>query len=120
MHAPQPAHSPPPFFYEDGRTATWQDRRTFVAAMVAVSLPQPTLLAASSTGGFSNASCEHLNVQRNIDTKREWQVTKAVLCDTQPAACVSEFLFSHEFYWSENQARKNGGIKCARWTWKWR
>ena len=67
------------------------------------------------SGSFSGAACEALNKQRNIDTHRQWQVTKAVLCDTQPAACVTEMLFAHEFYWSESEASKHGGIKCANW-----
>ena len=66
------------------------------------------------------AECEALNRQRAVDTHREHQVTKAILCDTQPQPCVSEFLFAHEFYWSEEQARRansgSGSIKCARWT----
>ena len=72
--------------------------------------------ARSSTGPFSAAECEQLAKQRNIDTHREWQVTRAVLCDTQPAACVTEMLFAHEFYWSEQQAAAKGGTKCAKWT----
>ena len=73
--------------------------------------------AATEASAVAEASsaCEALNVQRNIDTHRTGQVTKAVLCDTQPAPCVSEFLFSHEVYWSEARARRDGGIKCARW-----
>ena len=73
------------------------------------------MATARSTGGFSSGECEALNTQRNIDTHRQWQVTKAVLCDTEPAACVSEFLFAHEFYWSEREAAAKGGIKCAKW-----
>ena len=57
--------------------------------------------ARSSTGSFSAAACEHLVKQRNIDTHRQSHITRAVLCDTQPAACVTEMLFSHELYWTE-------------------
>ena len=66
--------------------------------------------AATEASAVAEASsaCEALNVQRNIDTHRTGQVTKAVLCDTQPAPCVSEFLFSHEVYWSEARARRDG------------
>ena len=63
----------------------------------------------------SRLTCEALNHQRNVDMHRTHQVTKAVLCDTQPTPCVSEFLFSHELYWSEKKAQSVGGIKCARW-----
>ena len=82
----------------------------------------PTLRSQSSLGtsqnpfgSYSEAQCEQMNKQRAIDTHREHQVTKAVMCDTRPAACVSEFLFSHEFYWSEQQAAARGGLKCAKW-----
>jgi uncharacterized membrane protein YgcG len=72
-------------------------------------------LGISATGRFTNAQCEDLNRRRNIETKRQAHLTKAVLCDTQPAACVTEMLFAHEVYWSEKQAQAVGGIKCARW-----
>ena len=74
------------------------------------------LVVVVSAHSLGESACEALNKQRNIDTHRTNQVTKAVLCDTSPAACVSEFLFSHEFYWSASRAARIGGIKCARWT----
>ena len=89
----------------------------FFSAFASTTYAVPSMAhsLAPSTGGFNTSACEQLNVQRNIDTHRQWQVTRAVLCDTQPAACVTEMLFSHEFYWSEKQAAANGGIKCAKW-----
>ena len=60
--------------------------------------------------------CEALNRRRNVDAHRAHQVTKSVLCETLPAPCVSEFLFSHEFYWSAERAARDGGSKCSRWT----
>ena len=74
------------------------------------------MVAAIVAVPLSTDACEALNVQRNIDTHRTNQVTKAVLCETQPAPCISEFLFGHEFYWSEKKARASGGVKCSMWT----
>ena len=81
----------------------------------------PVLFAAAAvgtttTGTYTGAQCEDLNRQRNIETHRQNQVTRAILCDTSPASCVSEFLFAHELYWSEQKARESGGIKCAKWA----
>ena len=72
-------------------------------------------MAADALNGFTDAQCAALNHQRLIDTHRTHQVTKSVMCDTRPAACVSEFLFAHEFYWSEKDAEKRGGVKCRKW-----
>ena len=82
-----------------------------VAVMLATAVD-----AQSPTGKFTNAECEQLARQRNIDTRRQHHITRAVLCDTQPAACVTEMLFAHEFYWTEAQAAAKGGIKCAKWA----
>jgi hypothetical protein len=71
--------------------------------------------ALRPTGSFSTSACEQLVRQRNIEAHRTNHVTRAVLCDTTPAACVTEMLFAHEFYWSERQAAAAGGIKCAKW-----
>lgn len=73
------------------------------------------LAPASCAVPLAVDTCEAMNRQRNVDTRRTNQVTKAVLCETEPAPCVSEFLFSHEFYWSAARAAKMGGAKCARW-----
>lgn len=70
----------------------------------------------SPLGEFDRPSCEDLNRKRNIQAKRRKHLTRAVLCDTAPAACVTEMLFAHELYWSEAEARSYGGAKCAQWT----
>jgi hypothetical protein len=61
---------------------------------------------------FSPDTCEALNPARNRDMHRSHQITRAVMCDTRPAACVTEMLFAHELYW---QTAPPGGTKCARW-----
>ena len=85
--------------------------------MLAVSTIAVTAAAAAdgSLGRFTNAQCEDLNRRRNVEAHRQSHLTRAVLCDTQPAACVTEMLFAHEIYWSEKQANAVGGIKCAKW-----
>lgn len=70
----------------------------------------------SPLGKFDASSCEDLNRKRNIQTKRRKHLTRAILCDTAPAACVTEMLFAHELYWSEAEAHSYGGTKCAQWT----
>lgn len=79
------------------------------------------LLCGVATAGVATTSwpaeqCENLNTQRNVDMGRTHEITRAVLCDTKPTPCVTEMLFSHELYWSEERARAVGGIKCARWS----
>lgn len=76
----------------------------------------PLIAIGAVVGATVEKSCDALNRQRNIDTHRTNQVTKAVLCETRPTPCVSEFLFSHEFYWSEQRAKEAGGAKCSKWV----
>ena len=69
----------------------------------------------SSTGAYSEPQCEALNAQRNIDAHQQDKMTRAIMCDTQPAACATEMLFVHEFYWDEKRAERAGGAKCRLW-----
>lgn len=74
-------------------------------------------LPLSSTGTYTRQQCDALNKQRNIDAHQADRVTQAIMCDTQPAACSTEMLFVHEFYWDERRALQSDprGSKCHRW-----
>ena len=79
-----------------------------------------TVQAGSSfrpTGAYTHAQCEALNRRRSVEAKQQDRVTQAIMCDTQPAACVTEMLYAHEFYWDGRKARASalGGSKCQLW-----
>lgn len=74
-------------------------------------------VALNATGTYTHQQCDALNKQRNIDAHQADRLTQAIMCDTQPAACSTEMLFVHEFYWDELRALKSDprGSKCHRW-----
>ena len=69
------------------------------------------------TGAYTHAQCEALNRRRSVEAKQQDRVTQAIMCDTRPAACVTEMLYVHEFYWDRRKARASalGGSKCQLW-----
>ena len=69
------------------------------------------------TGAYTHAQCEALNRRRSVEAKQQDRVTQAIMCDTRPAACVTEMLYAHEFYWDGRKARASalGGSKCQLW-----
>ena len=64
---------------------------------------------------YTGDQCLELNRKRNIEAHQQDRLTKAIMCDTQPAACVTEMLFQHELYWNEPTAQQAGGAKCRKW-----
>ena len=74
-------------------------------------------VSSRPTGAYTHTQCEALNRQRNVDLHQQDRVTQAIMCGTQPAACATEMLYAHEFYWDRHRAASSalGAAKCHLW-----